>query len=244
MKLFDKVFLLANSNRDGLLQLPTSNGHVVVGYNKNGDVQLREISSNSNRRVDITLREIGQRYLNLNDDSVSQYLISPEMEVERIFNAARLKYLKAIHLSNIPNPKKYLHYRFNKPFQALAGLKVYQGNAYVRQDNDAFWQDAGFSVRAKEQNWQKEQEELRNVLMLLKRVTPKPVTRVYAELIAIKPGFHELYLHRDYFDDDTIPTGKSPRDQAFRMLRNREELSMLALDDFPPEMNKRNYCQR
>lgn len=136
---------------------------------------------------------------------------------------------------------KYVHYSCNKAFQTLAGLKVYQGNPPFRKDNEAFWQEAGFSVQAKEQNWQKEQDELKKALTLLKVVTPKPVTQAYAELIAIKPGFHELYLHDDYFEADTIPTGTSPRDQVFRMLRNKEELSSLTIDKFPQEMNKRNY---
>lgn len=241
MQFINKILVLANQNRDGLFQLPISNSHVVVVFNQDGDFQLREVSCTTNRGLDFTLREVGHRYLNLDSDSISRFLVTPEMEVERIFNTIRFRYLKAVRLSSFTNPKKYLHYRFNKAFQALAGLKVYQGNASVRKDNDTFWQEAGFTADAREQNWQKDRDELESVLKLLKVVTPKPVTRAYAELLAIKPGFHELFLHGDYFDAHTIPTGTSPRDQVFRMLRNKVELSSLTLDEFPKEINKRAY---
>ena len=45
---------------------------------------------------------------------------------------------------------------------------------------------------------------MRTIILLIKRISSAPVTGLYAELIAIKPGFHELYLHRNYFENDCI----------------------------------------
>lgn len=238
-----KTLIFTNLPRDGLLVCPGCSSCVVVMYDA-GEWHVTKVNNETRQETRLSLTDIGKQYFNLAQPSaqdMSPYVVTPEMEVERIFNSLRFKYLRAVHLSKVSNPKRYLHYSFNKAFQSIAGLKVYQGNPPVRKANDDFWREAGFTAEAKELDWQKEQEELKRVLTLLKMISRKSLSRVYAELIAIKPGFHELYLHRDYFHADAVPTGISPRDQVFRMLRNKEELSSLALDKFPPEMNKRNY---
>jgi len=231
---------MANKNRDGLLKLQNNLAHVVVTFNDDG-ILAREVNPFTHNIHSTQLGNLFDIHLDSDDQSVLHYLVTPEMEIERIFNSLRYKYLQAVHLSKISNPEACLHYTFNKAFQALAGLNVYQGNPLMRKANNDFWQGAGFTVEARELNWQKEQGELKAILSLLKVIAPRPVTKVYAELIAIKPGFHELYLHDDYFDADSIPTGVSPRDQVFRSLRNKGDLSSLTLDAFPKEMNKRDY---
>jgi len=237
----NKTLLLANRDRNGLFSLPDKSAHILLRFGENGELLVADTFGCQHPNV--TLRDIGQHYLHLEDPSIDEllsYLVTPEMEVERIFNAVRFKYLRAIHLSNIKNPPSYLNCTYNKAFQALAGVVVYQGNAIRRKENDAFWQEAGFTVEAKEQNWQKERDELKSILTVLKRITFKPVTRVYAELIAIKPGFHELYLHDDYFTAEQSP-GNSPRDRVFQMLRGNGELASLSMNMFPSEMNKRSF---
>jgi len=236
-----KALVFTNKPRDGLLLSSGSSSCLIVMVD---DWHIAKVTDGKCRKSELSLGEIGKKYFNLSnpsDQDMLSYLVTPEMEVERIFNSLRYKYLLALHLSKVPNPQAYLHYSYNKAFQALAGLKVYQGNPPVRKANDGFWQEAGFSAKAKDLDWQKEQEELKRIMTLLKIIKPKSLSRVYAELIAIKPGFHELFLHRDYFDADTIPTGTSPRDQVFGMLRNKVGLSSLTLDEFPKEMNKRAY---
>lgn len=238
----NKSLFLANKDRNGLFMLPNISTHIVIKLHENGEVLVSD--TYGCRQPSASLSDIGRRYLHMNAPSENEmlgYLVLPEMEVERIFNAVRFKYLRAIHLSNIKNPADYINSAYNRAFQALSGLVVYQGNPIRRKENDAFWQEAGFSAEAKDQDWQKEQYELHSILTSLKRISFKPVTRVYAELIAIKPGFHELYLHDDYFDDEMICTGKSPREMVFRMLKCKEELTSLLLDRFPLEMNKRSY---
>lgn len=204
-------------------------------------ISVREIGPLVLAILTTSLDELARIHYDSCEQAVLQYLVTPEMEIERIFNSLRCKYLQAVHLSKVANPETFLHFSFNKAFQALAGLNVYQGNPPIRKANEDFWQEAGFTVEARDLNWQKEQEELKAILSLLKVISPRPLTGIYAELIAIKPGFHEIYLHDDYFDADSIPTGASPRDQVFRMLRNKEVLSSLTLDKFPKEINKRDY---
>ena len=63
-------------------------------------------------------------------------------------------------------------------------------------------------------------------------------------MIAIKPGFHELYIHSDYFDKETIPTDDTIRSEVFRLLRCFSDLrtsEINKLDKMPPEINKKNY---
>jgi hypothetical protein len=224
--------------------LPNSSSHILLQFDEEGNHVVSEISSTGCRQIEVTLHELGERYLNLADtslDNILRYLVTPEMEVERIFNCLRFKYLSAIYLSGFIVPDKYISSRYNKSFQTLAGLKVYQGAAKERKDNDAFWQDAGFTVSAREQNWQKERDEMQTILSLIKRLSLHSVTSYYAELIAIKPGFHELYVHDDYFESDTIPDASTPRSMVFRMLRNKEDITSLELSVFPSEINKNSY---
>ncbi|MBC8019109.1 MAG: hypothetical protein H7X83_11410 [Verrucomicrobia bacterium] len=238
-----EALVFTNASRDGLLLSPDSSSCFVITSDAGGG-RITKLSNDTCHTTHLSLNDIGKRYFNLPQPSAQDilpYLVTPEMEVERIFNSLRYKYLLAVLLSNVPDPKTHLHYSYNKAFQSLAGLTVYQGNPPVRKPNDDFWREAGFTAKAKDLDWQKEQVELKRILTLLKIISRKSLSRVYAELIAIKPGFHELYLHKDYFDPDTIPTGTSPRDLVFRMLRNKEDLSSLMLSKLPQEMNKRNY---
>lgn len=82
---------------------------------------------------------------------------------------------------------------------------------------------------------------MQRIIRVLKLIYPKPVTELYSELIAIKPGFHEMYLHKNFFNDDSIPTGTSLREEVLRMLRNKGEPLSLRLDELPAEINKNSY---
>ena len=55
-----------------------------------------------------------------------RYFVRPEMEVERIFNCVRYKYIKAIYLSEFNTLSQLLDARYNKAFQTLAGLSAVQ----------------------------------------------------------------------------------------------------------------------
>ena len=128
---------------------------------------------------------------------------------------------------------------YNKAFQTLAGLKVYQGNTKHRKKNDAFWQEAGFRASTKQLNWEKERQELQEIISLIKKMYTPNYSQIYAELIAIKPGFHEIWLHDDYFK--VILKGSKSRDHVFRMLHGKGNLLGFSLHKMPAEINKNSY---
>ena len=97
-----KKLLLANKNRDGLYR---NNGSCVeIEIKPNGDLSACKFQENGEREIlPDSLRKIGQDKLELKDPSVKQmlkYLIIPEMEVERIFNSLRYKYLYSLMKAN------------------------------------------------------------------------------------------------------------------------------------------------
>jgi len=239
----DKNLLLINAYKDGLF-LSENGSYIQIKVTLKGEISVCEITDKFQcNHLDISLREIGKRYLHLKDPSVNQmlkYFVLPEMEVERIFNNVRYNYLKAIYLSGLEPPSQFINACYNKAFQSLAGLKVYQGNTNQRKVNDSFWQEAGFISCAKQQIcWEKERYELQRILFLIRDMNRQHTTQKYAELIAIKPGFHEIWTHPDYFEH--ILKGNTPRERVFRMLRGQGELSELSLDKMPPEINKNSY---
>jgi len=73
----------------------------------------------------------------------------------------------------------------------------------------------------------------------MKSIESQSVNNLYAELIAIKPGFHELYIHDDFFEE--MPKGVTNRDEVFRMLRCQGELENIFLDKLPAEINNNSY---
>ena len=236
------AFFLANKAHNGLFMPPGGSSHALVMFDGKGRQVVGEVSVAGLRKTILPLSDIATRHFDIfqaTRDAMLPFLVTPEMEVERIFNSLRFKYLRAILLSNFPNPGKCISSSFNKAFQALAGLNVYQGNPGQRKTNDAFWRDAGFTAEARDQDWEKEQVDLKTILALMKRINEP--SRLYSELIAIKPGFHELWLHDDYFRRSSTPSGPSPRDTVFRLLRNQSDLSDLNITRLPPEINGRSY---
>lgn len=240
----NRALLLANKDRSGLFIIPDTDLRILMERTGKSTYALSEINQHEYTQLHLPLSELMAEYFDLNDDASSaemlKYFVTPEMEVERIFNCLRFKYLNSIHVSNFENPQKFISSTYNRAFQTLAGLTVYQGSAKRRKNNDDFWQEAGFTAAAKDQNWQREQDDMQFILSVMKRMSVK-VAMHYAELIAIKPGFHELYLHEDYFSEYLEPTATSARDIVFRMLRNRRNKVKLRLKVFPPEINKRSY---
>jgi hypothetical protein len=239
----NRKLLISNATKDGLF-VSKQGFWIQIEFDRKGVLVAFEVKPGSRPRLlKIKLEEIGQKYLYLNNpssDEVFNYLVLPEMEIERIFNNLRYKYLSAISISKLTPPNRFLRAEFNKAYQALAGHKVYQGNTKNRVTNDHFWRDAGFSHESKEQiDWEKDRNDLQHILGLSKAIYAKSLPQFYAELIAIKPGFHELWLHPDYFE--SVPDGNKPREHVFRILRGYGTLSELALDKLPHEINKSDY---
>jgi len=233
----DKKLLLSNVNQDGLFL--TRNGeNILVEIGRDGIISIGKINSSLelSPKHNISMIQLAEQYLKISAPSVEnvlKHLILPEMEVERIFNCVRYRYLTAIYLSDFENPQQYMNAKYNKAFQALAGIQVTQNESAEKKDNDYFWQIAGFSRKAKELNWHKDFVDLERILGIFRIPGLQfDYSKLYKELIAIKPGFHELMIHHDYFDK--IPTGDALRDNVFRMLRgygNGDDFHIEALPD-------------
>jgi hypothetical protein len=240
-----KKLLLITKSKDKLFRTNDGN-YIEIEIDNTGDLFVNMVSETMNKqKIEYSLRKIGEKFLGLSDPSVPQvlnYFILPEMEVERIFNNLRYKYLKAIQLSEFVNPNKFISADYNKAFQALADINVYQGNTGNRKRNDSFWKDKGFSETAKNNmDTDVEKKELSFILSYFRKIKVTNFNNVYAELIAIKPGFHELFIHENYFDETAIPKGEEIRSRVFRLLRGIGEISEIELKELPPEINKKSY---
>jgi hypothetical protein len=77
------------------------------------------------------------------------------------------------------------------------------------------------------------------VLDYIRRFFRNGIEDIYRELIAIKPGFHELWVHKDYFNSK--PGGDKPRDIVFKELRGCAEPKTFNFDKFPAEINCQSY---
>ncbi|HLD54806.1 MAG TPA: hypothetical protein VJB35_00960 [Candidatus Nanoarchaeia archaeon] len=241
-----KRLLLINKNRDKLFKTIDSK-YLEIEVDNSGELSVYELSKDLIRvKIDSSLRKIGETFLGLNDPSVPQilnYFILPEMEVERIFNNLRYKYLKAIQLSKFENPNKLINAEYNKSFQALADINVYQGNTQNRQSNDSFWKNAGFTQTTKDNiDFDMEKKELAFIISYFRSLELSNFNKIYSELIAIKPGFHELLIHEDYFNETSIPKDKGIRSKVFRLLKGKGELSELEPNRLlPHEINSKSY---
>lgn len=243
---FIKTFLLADKSKEKLFK--TDNDAFIQLYPDNsGNLFFYELFPNfKSEQLDMSLEEIGINFLKLNNPSkqeVLRYFVSPEMEIERIFNNLRYKYLKSIYLSGLENPQKYINADYNKAFQSLAGLPVYQGSVKVRKDNDDFWKEAGFIDPSKTGiSFENERDELRFILRYIRNLKLDNYSQFYRELIAIKPGFHEMWVHGDYFE--SCPSKYNARSIIFRLLRHIDDLEVNEIDDLerlPRDINSKSY---
>lgn len=242
----DRSLLLIDSKRERLFK--TGEGkYIEVMVSRDGKLTVKKVDQSIRKTIveGMSLREIGIEFLGLSDPSVPrmlQCLVISEMEVERIFNNMRYKYLKAIYLAGFSNPDEYISADYNRAFQALAGVTIYQGNTSDRKENDWFYQNAGFNDEIKDKlNLDIERDEMTFILHYIRYSEQNDYARIYAELIAIKPGFHELMVHDNYFDESSYPTSDDTRSQVFRMLRGIGELSELKLNGLPHDINTKSY---
>lgn len=245
-----KKFLLITKLKDKLFY--TDDGFFIeIEINNQGEFSAYKISKKMKRiQFDSSLKKIGEEYLGFKNPSASEilnYFILPEMEVERIFNNLRFKYLNAIYLSGFEDPQKIISADYNNAFKALAGKKVYQGPILERKDNDYIWKSAGFKEKAKiENNFHIEVEEFNFIISYIRNSNLNNINKIYAELIAIKPGFHEIWIHNDYFNDDYSKEAQNLekdkiREKIFRLLRGFGSLTDIKLTKLPREINKQSY---
>lgn len=245
-----RCFLLSNKDKTGLFK--TKDDELVqLKINSSGLLQCTFIKNGNKNKKDYTLRKIGIDFLEKKDPSVNsvlKYLITPEIEIERIFNCIRYKYLNSILLSDIENPSEKISAKFNNAFQSFAGIKIYQGNTKNRVDNNVFWTNAGFSKTAKNKiSFKQCIKDLDFIIRYLRKIETDNYNKIYAELIAIKPGFHEIYIHSNYFDKDEnyrsiIKAKDKERDIVFKSLRGFGSIESVSIDSLKPsEINRMKY---
>ena len=128
--------------------------------------------------------------------------------IELVLNRLRWKYLRAIALSPAlrERPAQAVSAAFNAAFLSLAGL-----------ERTPHWRDMGFDTRARnELNWEQEREDLASALVALTQC--QDATAAYAEALALKPGFHEAWVHTA-FPGDAQEAPDTPRGRVFAILR-------------------------
>ena len=131
--------------------------------------------------------------------------------IELVLNRLRWKYLLAIALSPAlrERPALAVSAAFNLAFLSLTGLEPTR-----------HWRDMGFDARARhELGWDQEREDLASALRELTRC--QDATTTYGEALALKPGFHEAWVHAA-FPDDAQEGPDTPRGRVFAILRGSQ----------------------
>ena len=164
---------------------------------------------------------------------------TPLDRIEHIFNRLRWKYLRAIACSPAlrDSPFQAISAKYNWAFLTLAGMTVRQKPDRPRQENDWFWESKGFDPVARyDLDWQVERENLALAIRDLIKDSAAMATTAYAEVIALKPGFHEAWLHDD-FPNDAYEGPDKPRGRVFALLRG-SPLDLLDLGgSFPADLS-------
>jgi hypothetical protein len=229
-----KRFLLADSKKTGLYQDTNLRATAVeVMINPDGTLAVYRINRNFERNeCNMSLRAIGQDLLGLKDPSVSQmlkFLVTPDMEVERIFNCIRYKYLDSLrHGKKIPG--YYITSKCNELFKALSrlpfrGIKRFNLSKKYKQIKAKHGFPSNVYI-----DIDKEKAELEFIIQYIRNicfsngVANNKKVKFYKELIAIKPGAHEIFMdvynNFNHWEDYSSKPGSDPRNNVLRMLHN------------------------
>ena len=128
--------------------------------------------------------------------------------IELVLNRLRWKYLQAIALSPAlrERPSQAVSLAFNSAFLSLVG-----------SEQTPHWRDMGFAACDRhELGWDQERADLASVIGELTRCLEASAT--YAESLALKPGFHEAWVH-EAFPDDAQEGPETPRGRVLGVLR-------------------------
>ncbi len=122
-------------------------------------------------------------------------------------------------------------------------MPVYQGSVEVRTDNNDFWKDAGFKDPSETGiSFEDERNDLGFILRYIRSLKLSNYSKMYLELISIKPGFHEMWVHGDYFK--SCPSKDKSRSIVLRLLRHIDdsEINEISnLERLPPEINSKSF---
>lgn len=218
----DKKLLLTDRKRE---RLYFDGQHLVeVEFIENGNLAVSKVSIQGRiSRISMgkmSLSELSARYLESEEPTkILKYMVSPFQEVDRIFNALRVKYLLAVQHGR-RNPQEYASAEFNALFKVLAGFPLRNDPKGIRARNLALAE--GFNVDALPlMDVSREKQEMKVILKYLFDVFSSDLQGMYRELIAIKPGFHEIWADNNWADNGHIEgLRESPyKDRRSQVLR-------------------------
>jgi len=176
----------------------------------------------------MALQGVGVRYLGIDDPpEVSKYMILPIMEVERIFNAVRYKWLKAI-LKGKRRSKEYINARYNRLFKALAGFPL--RNDPGRKRAMKLVASEGFNIdEIPIIDLAIEKQEMTIILRYLFDIFSNDLGRLYKSLLSIKPAFHEWFMDRKVLKTVLIMTEELLCFKKFTAYENLQKSKILIL---------------
>ena len=229
-----KKLLLVNQEKTGLFRGVNPNEYTIeVKIDSKGHLSVFKIDNDFKRNKEhISLRALGRNYLGLEDLSVPQmlkFLVTPEMEVERIFNCIRYKYLDSLR-HGVKAPGDYITAECNELFKALSrfpfrGIK----KKNLRKKHRQILRKHGFPT-GQRMDLCKEQKEFKFIIQYMRDICfnseakGKNKVDLYKELIAIKPGAHEIFMDinndGEHWDDYSPEPGPISKFNVLKMLHN------------------------
>jgi hypothetical protein len=235
----DKKLLLTDRNRERIYY---DDSHLVeVEFIENGKLAVSKVNIQGRviRRISIgkmSLPELSARYLESEEPTeILKYFVSPFMEVERIFNSIRFKYLSAI-LKGRRDSKNYISSEFNSLFKSLAGLPLRNDPKGIRARKLALAE--GFSMDEIPMiDLRNEKCELKIILKYLFDVFSGDLPGLYRELIAIKPGFHEIWADDNWTEDGHV---EGLKDSPYKDRRTQVLKEIHGLIDPAPHLDLTN----
>jgi hypothetical protein len=226
-----RKLLLANTKKTGLYRCAGPEKHLIeISFDDNGLLSVCKVDEKFKRiEQQTSLRALGRDCLGLEDPSVPQmlkFLVTPEMEVERIFNCLRYKYLDKLKLTN--SPGDYITSDCNELFKALGGLP-FRG---IKRENmkkkhhqilckHGFGPDDSIEI-------DDEQKDLDFIIRYMRDICFNNgagydrKADLYKELIAIKPGAHEIYMELFNEQEHSYCSQKSTKSKynVLKMMHN------------------------
>jgi hypothetical protein len=222
-RMLGKRFLISSSNRKSLF-LDKKHNRYEIHLHSNGTVSTSRVDENGERipapELD-TLRKIGKLVLSNPDPSVNQVrglLITAEIEVERIFNSLRFKYLYSLLKADKKyQPGEYITSYCNYLFNAMTHRPI---RGTKKQDMKKKWKEVCLYEGMPANSFIDVSNEKSSLEFILNYFLNNfEESEFYPELIAIKPGFHEVYMDKVHgFEHGEGIEGKDFRADIFRRI--------------------------
>ncbi len=199
-----------------------------------------------------SLAALGQRHLGRADPSVRQMLlrlVTPEMELERVFNVFRYRYLRSLFSRNRGAAwvAERLDCSFNDLFKVLIGAPLRRDGDRRRRDN--ILTENGFDPADLPERFDDVTQELGEIIAFM-RTSRSDRQTTYREFIAIKPGLHEVWFdlregHGFHAEECEVRLQDDPQNRRDRVLAAFHGLPDFPIDwdeeGIPHEINRSSY---